>query len=143
MDLLTIAVVRSALQKAWKDSEPGVWGAHEEGGFILREVNGDLSVARWPRGEKAYIIIPSHPGCRFDEKDIIATFHTHPNTGKSYDQHPNPDDIRAVLFDRDLKAVNYVGEFVISAETIYCIRPDGSWDAVAPTSEVFDVNDNH
>ena len=38
--------VVEALKQAWEDSNPGVTGGHEEGGFILRDAEGPLHVVR-------------------------------------------------------------------------------------------------
>ena len=55
--ILGDSVVRNALSQAWRDSQPGVSGGHEEGGFIIRNVTGELSVARWPKGDGDTITI--------------------------------------------------------------------------------------
>jgi len=39
--------VRSVLQQAWTDSNSGLTGGHEEGGFVVRTTDGNLSVIRW------------------------------------------------------------------------------------------------
>lgn len=117
--------VQAALKKAWADSRPGVSGGHEEGGFILQDSDGKLIVLHWQRGKQDTISLPSHYDCKIGEDEIIASFHTHPNTGNDYLQEPSETDKRAVRDDPDLKGENYVGEFVISAETIYLITPAG------------------
>jgi hypothetical protein len=38
--------VRDALKQAWLDSQPGVTGGHEEGGFILRDETGKITVRK-------------------------------------------------------------------------------------------------
>jgi len=48
--------VREALKQAWQDSNPGVSGGHEEGGFVLQASSGILSVARWPSGAQSSIL---------------------------------------------------------------------------------------
>jgi len=48
--ILNDPAVLAALRQAWQDSYPGVSGGHEEGGFILRDALGKLSVVRWPKG---------------------------------------------------------------------------------------------
>ena len=70
------------------------------------------------------------------ENDIIATFHTHPNTGSNYLQEPGETDRRAVCDDPDLKGMAYVGEFVISQATIYLIAPSGQVREMGNTREV-------
>jgi len=124
-NLLQDVTIRAALKQAWDDSLPGNTGGHEEGGFILRDSTGNLKVIRCLSGKKNSIILPEHTDCRFGEDDIIATFHTHPNTGANYLQEPSETDKRAVRDDPDLKGEFYMAEFVISQEMIYLILPDG------------------
>ncbi len=123
--ILNDLAVRAALKQAWQESQPGVSGGHEEGGFILRDATGNLSVARWPKGAQDTIILPPRPNCRIGSKDIVASFHTHPNTGSDYLQEPSETDKRAVRDDPDLKGAFYVGELVISTDKVYLITPNG------------------
>jgi hypothetical protein len=123
--LLNLPEVRLALRKAWEDSQPGVTGGHEEGGFILRDEDDSLSVVRWHGGSPNSILVPAHPDCTFRSYAITATFHTHPNTGPDHLQEPSETDSRAVRDDLDLKGNCYVGEFVISERIVYLITPDG------------------
>ena len=131
--------VREALRTAWLDSNPGIVGGHEEGGFILRDAAGLFSAIRWPRGELDRIEVPRHIGCRIDDRDIVASFHTHPNTGPDFLQEPSETDKRAVRDDPDLKSPNYSGEFVVSNERIYRISPDGEVADVAETARLFET----
>jgi hypothetical protein len=132
--ILNNSLVRSALKEAWQDSEPGVTGGHEEGGFILQDVAGNSSVVRWLRGKQNSIIVPSHPNCQINGSDIVASFHTHPNTGDNYLQEPSETDKRAVRDDPNLKGAFYVGEFVISQEKIYLVAPNGQVSEIGDTS---------
>jgi proteasome lid subunit RPN8/RPN11 len=134
--ILDELVVYNALTEAWKESQPGLTGGHEEGGFILRDEAGKMSVIRWPRGETDYIFMPPHADCRITDKEIIGTFHTHPNTGLDYLQEPGEADRRAVRDDPDLKGVGYVGELVISQQAIYLITPSGEISEVATTRDI-------
>lgn len=111
--------------QAWNESNPGVSGGHEEGGFILQDATGALRVSRWPQGKQDRILVPPHKDCKLAETDIVASFHTHPNTGSDYLQEPSETDKRAVRDDPHLKGETYVGEFVIAQETIYLITPEG------------------
>jgi len=43
-DLLQNNVVLEGLRKAWLDSNPGISGGHEEGGFVAEEEAGALQV---------------------------------------------------------------------------------------------------
>jgi hypothetical protein len=129
--------VRRALQQAWIDSNPGVSGRHEEGGFIVRDTDGTLSVRRWQKGLQDTIQVPPHGNCVFDGLEIVASFHTHPNTGGDYLQEPSETDKRAVRDDPDLKGENYVGEFVISQIVIYLVSPAGQVRDMDDTEAVF------
>jgi hypothetical protein len=87
--ILSNPAVRVALEDAWVASAPGSSGGHEEGGFVIRDVNGNLDVVRWPAGERDSMRVPPHPNCQTGDSRIVATFHTHPNTGDDYLQEPS------------------------------------------------------
>lgn len=105
--LLRDPTVRLAFRRAWEDSQPGTTEAHEEGGFIVRDSAGNLTMVRWSRGEQNSILMRPHPNCKIGNKDIVATFHTHPNTGADYQQEPSETDKRAVRDDPDLKSISH------------------------------------
>lgn len=134
--ILDDLAIRAALKQAWADSQPDIIGGHEEGGFILSDEMGNLSVFRWPKGVQNSIVLPSHPDCKFDELDIVATFHTHPNTGNDFLQEPSETDKRAARDDPDLKGEFYEGEFVISQEKVYLISPNGQVSEVGYASKI-------
>jgi len=131
--ILSVPIVRAALEQAWKDSKPGLTGGHEEGGFIVRDQKGNLNVVRWPKGSQNSIVLPPHPDCKVNDQDIVATFHTHPNTGSDYLQEPSETNKRAVRDDPDLKGASYVGEFVISQVKVYLIAPNGQVSEIGDT----------
>lgn len=133
--ILTHPIIRAALLQAWYDSMPGETSGHEEGGFIVQDRTGEYNVHRWTRGSKDVILVPPHNDCKIGEDEIIASFHTHPNTGNNYLQEPSETDKRALQDDRNLKGVSYVGEFVISRETIYLVTPEGRVREVGDTSD--------
>ncbi|MEZ4861229.1 MAG: hypothetical protein R3C14_07980 [Caldilineaceae bacterium] len=87
--LLKNEVVIAAMSAAWVDSQPGVSGGHEEGGFVLRNADRQIEVLRWVTGVQNSIWVPPHPGCKIGESDILASFHTHLNTGSNYLQEPS------------------------------------------------------
>jgi hypothetical protein len=128
--------VCAALADAWRDSYPGPTGGHEEGGFILRDFAGKLSVLRWPKGAQDAIDLPPHPNCQIGQQDIVATFHIHPNTGSDYVQEPGETDRRAVRDDPDLKGEAYAGELVISQETVYLVDTNGQVSRLGRTREI-------
>ena len=82
-------------------------------------------------------MVPLHPNCRINNQDIVATFHTHPNTDSDYLQEPGETDKRAVQDDPHLKGTFYEGEFVISVHIIYQIAPTGQVSEVAKTQDYF------
>ncbi len=129
--------VRSALQQAWTDSNPGLTGGHEEGGFVVRNTDGRLSVFRWQKGLQDTIQVPPHRDCTIDNLEIVASFHTHPNTGSDYLQEPSETDKRALRDDPDLKGADYVGEFVILQSIIHLISPAGQVRETDDTQAVF------
>jgi len=129
--------VRHTLQQAWIDSNPGMTDGREEGGFVLRDTDGSLSVRRWQRGLQDSIQVPPHGNCMFDGLEIVASFHTHPNTGNNYLQEPSETDKRAVRDDPDLKGADYVGEFIISQAVIYLVSPAGQVREMDDTEAVF------
>jgi len=135
--VLSNAKVRSALQQAWIDSNPGVTGGHEEGGFVVKDADESLSIIRWLKGTQDTIEVPPHVDCKIDDLEIVASFHTHPNTGGDYLQEPSETDKRAVRDDPDLKSEEYVGEFVISQATIYLVSTTGQVREMDDTQSVF------
>jgi hypothetical protein len=135
-DPIVEPAIRAALRQAWQDSQPGLPGAHEEGGFVLREPSGKIYVMRWPSGAQNTIVVPPHPGCRIGTDEIIASFHTHPNTGPAFLQEPSETDCRAVRDDPDLKGTAYSGEWIISEATVYLIAPSGQVTVVGGTPDI-------
>ena len=135
--ILNAPIIRDALKQALQDSQPGASGGHEEGGFVLQDANSNWSVMRWPRGAQNSIRVPPHLNCKIGDADIIASFHTHPNTASQFLQEPSETDKRAVRNDPHLKGAAYIGEFVISQATIYLITPAGQVHEVDDTPNVF------
>jgi Domain of unknown function (DUF4329) len=135
-DILNDPLVCAELKVAWENSNPGLTGGHEEGGFILKDAQGDFSVVRWAVGDRNSIFVPPHPGCKIEGIAIVASFHTHPNTGGDYLQEPSETDKRAVRDDPNLKEAAYVGEFVFSQAKIYWIEPNGQVSEVGDRSSI-------
>jgi len=81
--------------------------------------------------------VPSHPNCEIDGLEIVASFHTHPNTGSDYWQEPSETDKRAVRDDPDLKGDDYIGEFVVSQAVIYLVTTAGQVRELDDTQSVF------
>ncbi len=137
-DIFENPLILSELINAWIDSEPGESGGHEEGGFIVADDVGNLNVVRWEKGLQNEIVLPPHKNCFVDGKDIIVSFHTHPNTGRDFQQEPSLTDIRAVGDDFDLKGEFYLGELVISEQNIYLIEPIGDYHVISETRVILE-----
>jgi hypothetical protein len=136
LDILRYPAVRLALTEAWVESKPGLAGGHEEGGFIVLDGEDKLGVRRWPAGKVNQIKVPEHRGCLVDGLAIVATFHTHPNTGSDYLQEPGETDRRGVRDDAELKGNLYVGEFVVTNDTVYLVTPNGTVRELDSRSEL-------
>ena len=106
----------------------------------MRSPDGVIQIERWPRGARNQIDVPEHTGGLRGDALIVATFHTHPNPGTDFQQEPGLTDIRSVRNDPDLRHSEYEGEFVISTEQVYLIRPDGSVEVVGATSQVLQLD---
>jgi len=137
-EILQNSEIVAELKQAWLDSEPNVSGGHEEGGFIVTDDFGNLSVVRWEKGTQNEIVLPPHRNCFVNGKDVVASFHTHPNTGADFQQEPSLTDVRAVRDDFDLKGEFYLGEFVVSQENVYLIEPLGLFSVISNTEEIFE-----
>ena len=135
--ILSKESVRTELQEAWTDSNPGATGGHEEGGFVVKDDEGTLKVIRWQNGLRDSIQVPPHEDCKINGLEIVASFHTHSNTGSDYLQEPSETDKRAVRDDPNLKGAEYVGEFVISQSIIYLVSPAGQVREMDETESVF------
>ncbi len=83
-------------------------------------------------------MMPPHKNCFVDGKDITVSFHTHPNTGKDFQQEPSLTDIRAVSDDFDLKGEFYLGELVISEQNLYMIEPAGDYHVIGATKVILE-----
>lgn len=134
--ILDFPLIQQEFKQAWIDSEPSLIGRHEEGGFILKDSSGQLSIERWSKGRQNEIIVPSHPKGKYQDKEIIATFHTHPNTGTDFQQEPSDTDIRAVKNDPNLKTEVYEGEYVITKDFVYRIDNFGNVTKAGKTQEI-------
>ena len=102
--LLANAGITAAINQAWTDSQPAVYGSrHEEGGWIIFNVRTSaLRVQRWPRlplpqGQSQINDVPAVLGAN---ERVCGEFHTHPNPPLDEDgivwlQGPSAGDIAA------------------------------------------------
>ena len=80
--LLADREVIAGLKQAESDSDMGGLNPVEQGGFILKDPNTDqLSMARWPPGLGNQIQPVLCSNGTYQGKEIIGSFHTHPNVG--------------------------------------------------------------
>jgi hypothetical protein len=135
--LLSDRTVRAELTRAWFESNPGPVGGHEEGGFICKDLQGNLSVDRWPSGSADMLDVPPHARCRRNNEPIVATFHTHPHTGADYDPLPSDTDLNVIREDTELKGSSYIGEYVIADTDVYLIAPDGRYSVLGTRQALF------
>ena len=84
-------------------------------------------------------MLPHYRKLYVDGLEIVASFHTHPNTGNDYLQEPSETDKRAVRDDPDLKGDEYIGEFVISQAVIYLVSSAGQVREMDDTEAVFSI----
>ena len=113
--------VLSAINKAWKDSNPGTVLAHEEGGWILVDPEtGALCTQRWPSGQQAMIM----PGR--GSSYAVGHFHTHPNIGPFWSPDPRAPDVNSTVR-------HGIPGYVRNVNGIVRINPDnGRWLHVWP-----------
>ncbi len=72
-EILQNSAIVAELKQAWQDSEPNVSGGHEEGGFIVVDDFGFLSVVRWEKGTQNEIVLPPHKNYFVGGKAIVAS----------------------------------------------------------------------
>ena len=141
MLVLDHGTIRLEIRRAWEESQPNTTDAHEEGGFILDAGDGSFTVERWPRGSRNRLRIPAFFDGMWNGKRIVATFHTHPNSGPRYFQEPSPTDVAAVRDDPHLKNPWFEGEYVISLALVYRILPPGAVESVGATAALLGITE--
>jgi hypothetical protein len=115
--------IKKGLSQAAKDSDIGGKNPTEQGGFILRDPKtGAISVEHLPAGKQAALSFPvSQDGTR-NGKEIVGSFHTHPNVGPGWKQGPSSQDIK--LMKKYPKTMGQ-DHFVVSDKKIYHIDNSG------------------
>lgn len=95
-ELVSNAVVRQAMEAAWKDSFPhDASRRHEEGGWIyLKTATGEILVERAGSGLQAELSLDKPP--EISGAVVVGVFHTHPNpTSEGWHGGPSEADRRA------------------------------------------------
>ncbi len=125
--------VRQELQKAWTDSDDGGPNDHEEGGYIVQKPDGSLGVVRMTTGGEDSIVPDLYPSGMIGDDKIVGSFHTHPNTGTSYDDAPSEADTDFVTNYPETTGPHH---FVLSPNDVYHIDNSGTVTTVGPLSDV-------
>ncbi len=92
-ELQNHAVVKGALEDAWKDSQAGDPAKrHEEGGWVYMNIRtGEIAVQRATAGAQASIDLSNPPTVK--DSVVVGKFHTHPNpTSEGWDPGPSDGD---------------------------------------------------
>jgi hypothetical protein len=108
--------------------------AHEEGAFILRDSEGNLSVEPWPTLGRHAIAPPYYPDGKIGNKQIVGCFHTHPTTDWLRLQGPSLPDVLAHI----INPTAWGEEFIMSQEKIYRIEDDGMTTVVGDTKDLLE-----
>jgi hypothetical protein len=96
-------IVQAAINASWADSNAdNATTRHEEGGWIYEDADGNLTVGRWPAGNRSGInATPPMPPVG---GQVVGEFHTHPNwhppdgkdeAGTEWKQGPSDKDKNA------------------------------------------------
>jgi hypothetical protein len=121
--------VQAAMRQAWADSQADDPAhRHEEGGYIVRNPDGTYGVERWPRGQGNASIDPPPRDAqgRYNGKDVVGEFHTHPNppvdeNGRNWTQGGHPGDWNGIRDE------NYPGDsYIVSRDSVWVVHPDGT-----------------
>jgi hypothetical protein len=132
--LLADRRVIAGLMQAKFESDMGGSNPVEQGGFILKDPQTDqLSIARWPPGLGNQIQPVISSDGTYQGKEIVGSFHTHPNVGPGWKQEPRRSDIRFVQQHPHTAGPDH---FVISVEVVYHIDGDGNVVEIGRTAEL-------
>lgn len=123
--------VKSGMAKAAVESNIGGPDPVEQGGFIVRDPEtGRLDVERWPMGEQAEMEVVLSPDGKSKGKDIVGSFHTHPNVGPGWIAEPSGQDVKLV---QDYPQTAGQHHYVISKDKVFHIDHEGDVSDVGPT----------
>ena len=140
LELLGEPDVIVGLRCAYKESGIGTDCPIEQGGFILLDpVLDTFEVFRLAACGPDLLAYPICADGTYRGKQIVASFHTHPNTGPEWRQQPSLQDIR---LSQDYPETVGPHQFVIAMETIYHIDNDGVVSEIGPTSQLLRINED-
>jgi hypothetical protein len=140
LELLAERDVIVGLRCAYEESGIGTDSPIEQGGFILHDSDLDtFEVVRLPACGPDLLAYPICPYGTYQDKKILASFHTHPNIGPEWRQPPSLQDIR---MSQDYPETMGPHQFVISMETIYHIDNDGIVTEIGPARQLLRLNED-
>jgi hypothetical protein len=140
-ELLSDSTVIDAMRRAFEESDVGGRNPVEQGGFILKDpLTGTFSVALLPAGAADSLVYPVCSDGMHDGKQIVGSFHTHPNTGPDWQQEPSLQDIR---LSQEYPETMGAHQFVISQKTIYHIDDDGAVGVAGRTVDLLKLGEDH
>ena len=122
--ILENPTIQNEFEKAWLDSYKNGRVFREQGGWIVRDPSGNLSVQRWNEWEPDnFTIKPS--ACK--PEGAIGEFHTHPYVGSDFPHTPSTPDYwsYALRIWRNSKWKMYI----IDPKSIMRLRDGGFDDA--------------
>ena len=122
--------VRDIFEDALNDSAGGTADEHEEGGWLIRDQDGDVRVQRWPRGNED-TITPDEPNLNPGE-EVFGSFHTHPENPE-FESEPSQADIdstQTTIEDFGLTD-SYEGCFIVNDNAIWHVDTDGNVSQVS------------
>lgn len=138
-DLLGYTGLIDQLRRAYEESGVGTDRPLEQGGFIVRDsVSGDVEVVRLPARERDSLAFPICADGMYRGKQIVGSFHTHPNTGTEWRQEPSVQDIR---LSQDYPDTMGKHQFVIAEKKIYHIDSDGVVTEMGPTRQLLETRE--
>jgi hypothetical protein len=130
--------VKRGLGEAWQRSQTDdPQQRHEEGGYVVEEIDGTLGVCEWPRGAGAFIVPPVRAfDGTYQGRPVVGEYHTHPNPtvdeqGRHWAQEPSEADLIGI------QQAQYSGDsYVVSRGRVYRIRLDGSVEDLGSRQDV-------
>ena len=137
-ELLSNPAVLDGMRRAYHESNVGGINPVEQGAFIVRDLpDGAVAVTRLPAAACDSLSYPICPDGTCEGRQIVGSFHTHPNTGPEWQQEPSPQDIR---LSQDFPETMGPHQFVIARNTVYHIDNNGVVSEMGSTSHLLGLD---